>query len=659
MKNLIKIAASLGLTAPLGMSVVACGGKSNVITYSYVNNGTDKDASKMFADLEQKYYEIYGTKYKLEGKAYQDENQLPEDIMTVGNASAPDVFAANVDAAAKLATNNAILALEGADSPQGADQILKNLNYNEDYANQKLTAFKADDGASMSSSDKWGAWLPYAVKASKIKSNNASSNETKAVQYGITKHLGVGGGTAVVSTSEKSIATFNAMGMLNSITLKPDGGIDWKANADGFSIKQLATWSAESENSYVPFLIDRGMWWMYPVYANIVSDPISGTVYKAADIGMNWVNDSSLPYYDTNDGKYSSVWTNKYFTTSAREVVGKWFELFAQQFKVAKNKLAGTGQISELPENLLDPSQNAAVQANMIDNEIAGGVNYEPGSYFDMLKGFREFAKMDYVGLDHLKLWSEADSADLYNKYESQGVNKWLSPAGSGMMVFNARLGSNAAKLRAAQQWVELMFGASEVKNEAGEQEIKFDDDGGVFNFKDQFSKLGDNPAKIAILDESLRETGEFKTALDSKVDVKYNRAINEDSEYKSWIGTDQNKIKNEKDAIFRLESISIRLAASLYGSENATLSWAPNVSSYDTATDNDWHGNNAMKPSLTAALVTGVASDAAFQDVFGFFSDKSLDWMNDTKFTSRRDKFVDDLIKSLADLNKNQSEQN
>ncbi|WP_338972786.1 lipoprotein [Spiroplasma endosymbiont of Panorpa germanica] len=651
MKKLLSIIASASLTTSSAMAVVACGGVNNSTTiyYSYVDNRTDKNTLKLYTDAAEEYARIYGDDYKFKGIRYDDNNQLSTEMQTIGNSgrNMPDIFIASVDNATKLATLGYILPLDGADAIPEAGEILTNLNYTREKADKAIGKW---NDQSATQTDLWSNFMPFAIQSSKIKSNNPKAKEKNPAQYGITTYLGVGGGSALVSNSDDSMSNFKKLGLVNSGSeFNDEGEINWVDNAN-VSVDKLAEVSAQTGNKMITSLFDRGMWWMYPVYSNIMSDPINGKVYKAADIGVNWINNESLPYYDSSEGKYSSVFSNKYFTTSAKEVLGKWFDYYSQQIKVAKNTLTGkTANTSYL--NMNHPSLNAGVQRSMLsggdgitkDGEVSAfGINYEPSSYFDMLGGFKSFTKIDYMPLEFVKLFDKNNEAEQFQKYDEQNIGKWLAPAGSGMTVFNSRLGANTNRLKAAQRFVEIMFGAHEVENEQGEVEMVHASDGGQWNFEKSFTKSLEVPSKLAIIDPRQTENEIFENKLKEIADNKFARAVDEVANFEG-----KNNEATEKEAIIRLEKYQIRLASVLYASEDTTLSMAPNVSSYDFATNNDWHGNNAMLPSLNEAF-----SMNDFEKYYGSLSSDSTDYKKTTEYIEKKEAFAKNLMRILSQLN-------
>ncbi|AVP48986.1 hypothetical protein [Williamsoniiplasma luminosum] len=671
MKKLLSFITAAIMATSSTLTVISCGsGEDTVIKYSYVNNMTDKNETAMMEKIEKQFYDLYGKKYTLKGMKYEDENKLPEEMLKIGNDSAPDVISASTDMVSKLATQGLVLALEGADSVEGADEILKKSKYDVAHAQEVMARFNNPaTSASVTAEEKWGTWLPYAIESSKIKSNNEKAKEKNPVQYGITKHLGVGGGSALISTDAKSKEVFiKKLGLAESFNEK-DGSFVWKKEPNSvkektISINEFTQASAEmtnnrgekqfAANGYFPFLLDRGMWWMYPVYANIISKPATdGKIYKASEIGMNWINNKELPYYEKNDGKYSSVWSNSYFKDSAKEILGKWFDLFSQQIKVAANVLDGT-KAEERAINLTDPSANAQVQQNLIKHALSGGVNYEPGSYIDMLKGFNRFANMDWFELQKLTMFDSSSENALKKKYDDQGLNRWLTPAGSGMLVFNQKLAKNKEKFRMAQKFVQLQMGVIEDKN----GDVTFAKDGGIRNLYDAFVVSGDNPAKLAIRDKTITDSDEFNQKLEARVQVKFGRADEMVPGYTDSLKPGERE--KELAAVRRLEKWSVTWAANIYSEAAPAISFAPNRSSYDTATDNDHHGNQAMKPSLIKALFKTEGNAQVFNtDVYGSFATGDLEYRKDEKYTSAKNTFVEDMIKSLSELNKNQSANN
>ncbi|AXK50977.1 lipoprotein [Spiroplasma alleghenense] len=653
MKKLLSLFASASVTVSSVMSVVACGGvnNSNTIYYSYVDNRTDKNTKKLYTDAAEEYAKIYGNDFKFKGIRYDDNNQLATEMQTIGNSgrNMPDIFLVSVDNATKLATLGYILPLDGADAIPEAGEILQNLNYSIDKSEAAMNLWKQ---GTATETDLWSNFMPFAVQSSKIKSNNPKAREKDAAQYGITTYLGVGGGSALVSNSDEALNNFKNLGLVQAGNEFDDQGqINWVDQAN-VSVDKLTQVSASTGNSTITSLFDRGMWWMYPVYSNIMSDEIDGKVYKAADVGVNWINDESLPYFDSGEGKYSSVFSNKYFKNSAQEVLGKWFDYYSQQIKVAKNTLTGTtANTSYL--NMNHPSLNAGVQRSMLSGgegitktgEISAyGINYEPSSYFDMLGGFKSFTKIDYMPLEFVKLFDKDNEVDLFKKYDEQDIGKWLAPAGSGMTVFNSRLGSNKSRLKASQRFVELMFGAKEVEDKNGKTTIVHSDDGGQWNFEKSFTKSLEVPSKLAIVDESQTKNEIFEKKLEEIADNKFARAIDEVANFEG-----KNNEKIEKEAVIRLEKYQIWLASVLYGSAETTLSMAPNVSSYDFATNNDWHGNNAMLPSLNNAFKM---SDSQFENVYGKLSDTDTSYKSSKEYISKREEFIANLMRILTQLN-------
>ncbi|AHI54254.1 hypothetical protein SSABA_v1c08550 [Spiroplasma sabaudiense Ar-1343] len=653
MKKLLGVIASTALTVSSTLSVIACGGVNNSTTiyYSYVDNHTDKNTLKLYTDAAEEYKKIYGDDFNFKGIRYDDNNQLATEMQTIGNSgrNMPDIFLVSVDNATKLATLGYILPLDGADAIPEAGEILKNLNYSSEQAEAAMEKWHA---GTATQTDLWSNFMPFAVKSSKIKSNNPKAREKNPAQYGITTYLGVGGGSALVSNSDESMRNFKNLNLVKpGSEFGDEGEIKWVDNAN-VSINKLTEISAATENQTISSLFDRGMWWMYPVYSNIMSDQIDGKVYKAADIGVNWLNNSDLPYYDSSEGKYSSVFSNKYFTTSAHEVLGKWFDYYSQQIKVAKTTLTGTTANTSFL-NLNHPSLNAGVQRSMLsggsgitNNEqvSAFGINYEPSSYFDMLGGFKSFTKMDYMPLEFIKLFDKNQEAEQFQKYDEQDIGKWLAPAGSGMTVFNSRLGSNKQRLKAAQRFVQIMFGAKEETNESGDTKIVHSEDGGQWNFERSFTKSLEVPSKLAIIDDSQTKNEIFENKLREIADNKFARAIDEVANFEG-----KNNEKEEKAAIIRLEKYQIQLASVLYASSNTTLSMAPNVSSYDFATNNDWHGNNAMLPSLNQAFKM---SDASFEAIYGKLTDTTIDYKKSSQYQEKRLEFCENLMRILTQLN-------